>query len=258
MATRGRLAHQRRESRNLDRVASAYPLFSRATNTIVAKLSPSAPVLVEKHRRTGAVLSKIPWQRDTTTITPGRPLPGQSSCSFALTPGTPCKNPSPRDCIVHSLERAPRSARFRVRVRTSVCVSPGQVNVLSLTAKRDRETERDASRKDGCGEWRGETAGRWEGGLNPPDTLLPPFPPSMNALLPQRRCVEPSRGKGCTLGLKPPCTVARVRLHFADPRATLPRALFHWDASAQGRVYPFPIEGFVFLDSSRLLMPALH
>lgn len=98
----------------------------------------------------------------------------------------------PLHCIVHSLERAPRSTRFRVRVRTSVCVSPGQVNVLSLVVKRDREKERKSGERE-RGVRKGERRGGGGGGssilLIPFHSLpLSPSPPSpwMNAFLPRR------------------------------------------------------------------------
>lgn len=98
----------------------------------------------------------------------------------------------PLHCIVHSLERAPRSTRFRVRVRTSVCVSPGQVNVLSLVVKRDREKERKSGERERGvrkGERRGGGGGESSILLIPFHSLpLSPFPPSpwMNAFLPRR------------------------------------------------------------------------
>lgn len=128
----------------------------------------------------------------------------------------------PLHCIVHSLERAPRSTRFRVRVRTSVCVSPGQVNVLSLVVKRDREKERKSGEREREGGSKGrEKRRRRRRKLDPSDTL--PLPPPFSlSTIPLDECISSSAdAKGALLNSEDPCTISAqgVRWRFTNPRA---------------------------------------
>lgn len=127
----------------------------------------------------------------------------------------------PLHCIVHSLERAPRSTRFRVRVRTSVCVSPGQVNVLSLVVKRDREKERKSGEREREGGSKGREKRRRRRKLDPSDTL--PLPPPFSlSTIPLDECISSSAdAKGALLNSEDPCTISAqgVRWRFTNPRA---------------------------------------
>ena len=159
-------------------------------------------------------------QRNATPPLPANHYHCLPSLSLSLYTGTRCKNPSPR--ALHSLERAPRSTWFRVRVRTSVCVSPGQVNVLSLVVKRDREKERKSGERE---RKRGVRKGERRRRHDPSNTLALP-PPFSLSTIPLDECISSSAdAKGALLNSQDPWHYIRARGAIAFYESTCEVAL---------------------------------